>query len=163
MAVPHNNFQTLVKDRPARKMGAVLARAPLAVLDLEEWSHVDFPRDWNIANTMSWIGSYYLDFGPIGVVCIPFLLGSMMGTLFRRLANRPTLGRLLTYAVLAEAAILSPSTDRFFDAGTIFIVGVLMAVGRVSRRQDRDGGLPGTIGPGDRNVKRSSAPSLASQ
>jgi len=64
-------------------------------------------------NTYTYLNSAYSDFGVVGVIIYPLLMGFLATYLYMRMRRNPTLGNVVGTALVSHGLLLSVSTNRF--------------------------------------------------
>jgi oligosaccharide repeat unit polymerase len=77
-----------------------------------------------IATTSTYLADFYTDFGLIGTLLIPYILGVLSTGLYYRLKQRPTLTNLLLYSIFIFALLFSFLLN-FFARQWVFVLLVL--------------------------------------
>jgi oligosaccharide repeat unit polymerase len=80
-----------------------------------------------ISTTSTYLADFYTDFGIIGTILIPYILGILSTVLYYRLKLRPTLTNLLLYSIFVFALLFSFLLN-FFARQWIFVLIVLCPI-----------------------------------
>lgn len=128
------NLQYGIAHGPPHSSGQAILRAPIGWLGGDTFQGPDY---WNGWNTGTFLWTYYLDFGYLGTLLVPFGLGVASGGAFVLAWRRRSMAWVLVYSVIATAILWSVSTDRFFEPITFHYVVLIVLVHLYCRRRTR--------------------------
>lgn len=120
-----NNLQFAIESNLPMRYGALLFRAPLRWLGFAEVTEVQDIFD--LWNTATFLYYYYLDFGYLGILIIPLVIGAIVSAIYLRLRDNPNPLMLIYYAIFVNAMIWSLVTERFFEVSTVYYLLVFTA------------------------------------
>ncbi len=97
-----------------------------------------YPIPFETFNNYSWLGTMYLDFGVVGCLVLPLLIGYLITAITLRAIRRRTLLSIWTASLLLYCTAFSPLLPRLFDTLTwqYLIIGpvVITLIGPDSSR-----------------------------
>lgn len=119
----YNNLQYIFDNVGTLGFGTVMLRAPLEAFGFGDV--IKIPQiNWDAWNTTTALANYYYDFGVLGVIGTPLVLGWVTGRVYVRCRMQPTGYYVIVYGIAATAIIGSITTDRFFEGTTLLYIVV---------------------------------------
>jgi hypothetical protein len=98
------------------------------VAEVREYEFIPFPF-----NTMTWLDSFWLDFGLIGVFAMPFFVGLLSSLVLVKATARATFGAVTLLGLCCYVAINSPFVNKLSSSPTWQFVLMITAIHLVIR------------------------------
>lgn len=87
---------------------------------------VDLENDFKGPNTASWLYEYYCDFGILGIILIPFLLGMASEKTYQNMIKGKDFIGTVVYGFVVVFILITINNDRFFGvSNTVFFLGFI--------------------------------------
>lgn len=121
------NFQRIIdEDIPyTATNGKFLFRSILWYVGFRE--EVNIGNYFSGPNTATWLYDYYIDFGILGVIIIPFFVGILSHFVYLKMLTSGEISWIIVYGFVLLNTILTINGDRFFGvSNTVFIMGFLI-------------------------------------
>ena len=127
LAIPYAYLTTAITnlqlnvEATVEYTGGLRTLAPiLSILQIIDYS--SYPKDLSLwgGGILPYQGAWFIDFGYLGIVIGPLILGWLCGWLFRRSLVAPTSLSLIIYSI-AASAILTSSITNWFSLGRTWL------------------------------------------